>query len=94
MSSKINNTFSSYMLAFLMPSRALRHANVSRLTQKGLETHSLSKLDTHAAIARTCGVPSLTPLSWRRLCVVGWILASAALAGICMYAMCTSWCLP
>ena len=62
MSSKINNTFSSYMLAFLMPSRALRHANVSRLTQKGLETHSLSKLDTHAALAKIRGVPSLAPL--------------------------------
>lgn len=61
MSSKINNTFSSYMLAFLMPSRALRHADASRLTQKGLGAHSSSKLDTHAALAKIRGVPSLAP---------------------------------
>lgn len=80
MSSKINNTFNSYMPAFLMPSRALRHADASRLTQKGLGAHSSSKLDTHAALAKIRGVPPLAPLSWRSGVFGGWIMASAALA--------------
>ena len=54
-----------------------------RPSQKGLGKHSRREPDTYAALAKIRGVPSLAPPSWVRCSRMGWIMASAALAGIC-----------